>query len=46
MSLGGIDYTACPFNGWFMNTEVQLQAVQSFAENVRLNRYFRRIYVA
>jgi len=22
MSLGGIDYTACPFNGWFMNTEV------------------------
>lgn len=22
MSLGGINYTACPFNGWFMNTEV------------------------
>lgn len=24
MNLGGINYTACPFNGWFMNTEVTL----------------------
>ena len=23
MNLGGIDYTACPFNGWFMGTEVK-----------------------
>lgn len=26
MSLGGVDYTACPFNGWFMNTEVSARA--------------------
>lgn len=26
MSLGGINYTAAPFNGWFMNTEVSARA--------------------
>eukprot|EP00752_Nemacystus_decipiens_P005386 g4883.t1 len=28
MSLGGIDYTACPFNGWFMNTEVARDLIE------------------
>lgn len=34
LSIGGIDYSCCPFNGWYMDTEV----VRDFAEESRYDK--------
>jgi nitric oxide synthase oxygenase domain/subunit len=33
LELGGIEYTACPFNGWYMSTEI---AIRNFTD---IHRY-------
>lgn len=32
--MGGIEYTSCPFNGWYMSTEI---AMRNFTDTYRYN---------
>ncbi|CAM4539437.1 unnamed protein product [Leuciscus chuanchicus] len=34
MEIGGLEFTACPFNGWYMGTEI---GVRDFCDNQRYN---------
>ena len=34
LEIGGIEYTACPFNGYYMSTEI---AMRNFTDSYRYN---------
>lgn len=34
MEIGGLEFTACPFNGWYMGTEI---GVRDFCDSQRYN---------
>lgn len=34
LEIGGIEYTCCPFNGWYMSTEI---AMRNFTDIQRYN---------
>ena len=34
LDIGGIEYTCCPFNGWYMSSEI---AMRNFTDTYRYN---------